>query len=108
MGNIRIYNKEEKQYSKLKILASIIEYVVRNVYDANVTIEVEETYFDFGQDWKWTTLIAYRGNVSNNDTYQMLSPKHMDMLTEANDIKDITNIAYDIITNQIGILAKGY
>ena len=33
---------------------------------------VEETYFDFGQDWWWTTVIAHR---KNGDSWQALSPR---------------------------------
>lgn len=108
MGNIRVYGREEKVYSKLKFLASTIEWCCREVYNANVTIEVEETYFDFGQDWEWTTLIAYRGDIAKCDSYQMLYPTHMDKIVNAKDVHELTEIAYDIIANQKELLTKGH
>lgn len=106
MGNIRIYNRNEVQFSKLQTLASIIEFSLREACDADVTIKVEDTYFDFGQGWMWTTLIAYRGDVSKHDTYQMLYPTHMNKIVEAKTIQDLSDIAYDIIEKQYDLLTK--
>ena len=40
-------------------------------------IRVQDTYFDFGQNWMWTTLVA---EENDGDSWQMLSPREWGLL----------------------------
>ena len=47
---------------------------------------IEDTYFDLGQCWMWTTLVAHKGN---DDSYQALNPKEWKQIVEATDPEQI-------------------
>lgn len=71
MDVIREYERDSIERRKLEAAAKVL-----NAYtDARIT--VKETYFDYGQDWKWTTLIADCGGWS---TFQLLYPKQQENL----------------------------
>lgn len=54
---------------------------------ANRTYTVEDTYFDLGQNWKWTTLIAHTpetaGTKPCTDSYQAVNPKEWSDIASA-------------------------
>lgn len=55
-----------------------------NIFCNNHTFKVKETYFDFGQNWKWTTIIC--------DDFQLLSPAMQQVLLVAD---------YDVLADAI-------
>lgn len=63
---IKIFRPYDSEYDKLKFAASCISGAT------DLDVKVEDTYFDFGQDWKWTTLIAYK---KDGQSFQLLSPR---------------------------------
>ena len=48
----RIIHTNEPEYKKLKAVAAVLEMLSPN----NAQYTVEDTYLDYGQDWKWTTI----------------------------------------------------
>ena len=60
------YGTEERE--NLQRVADILTITSPN----KITYHVENVYFDFGQDWTWTTITAYR---RNGDSWQILNPK---------------------------------
>ena len=73
---LQLFPKDSKEYEKLQMAALSL-----NVLDARGTkYTVEDTYFDYGQDWKYTTLIANASDTSFS--YQALTPRQQRALLE--------------------------
>lgn len=89
MGKIRIYDKTEPEYQKLQIFANIVNNFLDNT-PFNVT--VENTYFDFGQDWKYTTLITHN-HIKHNDTWQSVCPRDYEIIIDCDSISHMYNMA---------------
>lgn len=68
MSYIKIFENGTEERDKLRRAAHILTGLSPNGWRYGV----EETYFDFGQDWKWTTIICNNGG--NFGGYQALSP----------------------------------
>ena len=56
MGSIRCFDKESAEYKRLEVLGKMLTEASPH----GTEYRVENVYFDFGQDWMWTTLVAYR------------------------------------------------
>lgn len=63
---IQVFNNNHPAYYRLLVAANIIQLF------SDVYCMVEKTYFDFGQDWEWTTIIAH---PDKKQGIQILSPK---------------------------------
>jgi len=89
MDTIRIYRKDEDAYKMLEKACMIL-----NATSATgTTFTVGETYFDFGQDWKWTTILAVSPKYGH---YQALSPRaHEDIIFSTDLLKTIAEIKTD-------------
>lgn len=68
---IKTYLPGTPEYKRLKAAASIIESFT------NLKCAVADTYFDAGQNWMWTTIIASSPNGSD---WQMLSPRDHEII----------------------------
>ena len=53
----RILNKEEQAYKNMEAVCGILNALCKT--DTVYTVGV--TYLDFGQDWKWTTILNNKG-----------------------------------------------
>ena len=88
MEIIRTYAPDTDEYARLKT-ASV---VLTAVSPKHITYTVEDTYFDFGQDWMWTTIIDSRD-------VQILSPRDWEevvLATTADELLDaVKNIMND-------------
>lgn len=97
---IRVYNKTEIGYQKLNILAS---YMTELSSD-NTLYALENVYYDFGQNWWWTTIVAIR---LYDDSYQVLSPKNMEDLQtiplDENLFFNIYKLAYEIMNGKFSL-----
>ena len=74
----RILNKEEQAYKNMEAVCGILNALCKT--DTVYTVGV--TYLDFGQDWKWTTIL-------NNKGVQILNPREwteIEVATTANDL----------------------
>ena len=65
---IAVYKPETFEYKRLEEAAATLTAASPN----GTIYTVEETYFDYGQNWKWTTIIARKPNGS---TWQALCPR---------------------------------
>lgn len=79
---ITTYKPFEKEYKALECAAAALECASPN----HVRYVVEDVYFDLGQDWMWTTVVAYRKDGSS---WQTLNPRDHELITTC----DIVNIA---------------
>lgn len=74
-NTINIFPKGTIERAKLQNFADHMNSMPGN---SNIQYEVGETYFDFGQGWKWTTIIAHdrtREKDSVLGSWQALTPK---------------------------------
>ena len=77
MEIIRIYSADEQEYQNLARVARIMTARSLN----GTRFEVGVTYFDFGQDWRWTTILAYK---LDNGSFQALTPAEQEKIVTAN------------------------
>ena len=91
METIRIYRADEQEYQNLAYVAKIMTARSLN----RTTFEVGVTYFDFGQNWKWTTILAYK---ENGDSFQALSPDEQKKIVLAN-VEDLETVAQELMEN---------
>lgn len=78
---ITTYAKGSKEYKALEAAAALLTAVANRT-----TYKVEETYFDLGQGWEWTTVIAYR---DDGTSWQALNPREHDLITDGGTLNDI-------------------
>lgn len=69
MSSLRIFEKGTKEYERLEAASKMV-----NAF-TEINTKVETIYFDFGQDWKFTTVV---GN------YQILTPAIQEMVVSGN------------------------
>lgn len=86
---IKTYEHYEKEYTALRCAAAALECASPN----GTEYRVEDTYFDFGQDWVWTTIIAYRKDGSS---WQALCPRDHDLIVTC-DIDRIAEAVKNVI-----------
>lgn len=63
----RILNETEKQ--NFETVARLSQVICE---ETGAKYEVKDTYLDYGQGWKWTTIVYTQ---ANGKSYQILSPK---------------------------------
>ena len=88
---IKVFGADAPERDKLNRLA----YILTGISPRGYKYRVEETYFDFGQDWKWTTIIAH-GDVGS---YQALNPAEQEKII-LSDISDFPRIAREILSDK--------
>ncbi len=70
---LKIFAPTTQEYKSLKDFANYL-----NEDSTNIHYEIEDTYFDFGQNWRYTTIIAHDLTVPETSvlhSYQALSPR---------------------------------
>lgn len=84
---IRIFTPDTPEYKRLERAAKILTAASPRKF----TYKVEDTYFDFGQNWLWTTIICYR---PSGESYQALYPADQEaILTTDNLIATLAQIS---------------
>lgn len=86
---IAVYDKDSKEYKRIEAAGKLIEAEV------GCPIKVEDIYFDFGQNWKWTTLVAYPVSVGSM-SYQCLCPRDYKKIV-AGDIDEFMDAVKTVI-----------
>lgn len=86
MGTIKIWNPTTPEYARLERAAKILTEFSPRKY----VYKVEDIYFDFGRNWLWTTIIAYR---ADGESYQALDPvRHEQILNSENLLWTLSEI----------------
>lgn len=78
---ITTYAEGTKERTALEAAAALLEVASPN----GTPYFVEDTYFDAGQDWKWTTIVAY----GKNGTWQALNPREHELITDIGTVEAI-------------------
>lgn len=85
---------DSELYKRFEAVASIL-----TAYSPHKAIyKVEDTYFDYGQDWKWTTIIRYEYNEC-----QILYPVDWERIVKADTMEELFKIVKDIINDKYSL-----
>lgn len=82
---ISTFEKGSMEYDKLRIASVMLTDRSPN----NNTYLVNDTYFDFGQDWMWTTIICYNHRTSS---YQALTPREQEEIIMADTYDEMLGV----------------
>lgn len=86
---IRVFDNGTEERDKLERIAHILTGLSPRGYH----YRVGETYFDYGQNWVWTTVLCDGGSFGG---YQALSPAAQEEVI-LSDIADLASIAQKIL-----------
>ena len=86
----RVLSGDEKAFKNMQAIAQVLNALCEN--DKLVYV-VKHTYLDFGQDWKWTTIIRKGGDLGD---VQILNPRQWEKIEMARTLEDLTAIVADI------------
>ena len=85
-STIRQFPKDSDEHLRLEMACLALNHKSTK----GTTYKVEDTYFDFGQGWMWTTIIAYR---ADGEGYQALCPLFQEwILTEPDTLETVSII----------------
>lgn len=81
---VKIFNRSTPEYARLAQAAEILTRESPNRWH----YYVGETYFDFGQNWRWTTILVEHPDDTTGDmtTGQALYPADQSRIIEADDL----------------------
>lgn len=88
---------EEQEYKNMQAVASLLTATSKNGY----IYQVENVYFDYGQDWLWTTIVAY--DLTNNSftsSWQVLTPAEWKDVVLADGMVELMNTVQEIKAGQ--------
>ena len=85
MINLRILERTEHAYKNLEAVCGMLNALCKT--DTIYTVGV--TYFDYGQNWKWTTIL-------NNKGVQVLNPREWEEIYVAETAHDLALIVEGI------------
>lgn len=95
MKNIKTWSKRTVEYRKLTLLKCLLDIFIAE-YFLPIYLKVEDVYYDYGQGWIWTTIVAYRTNSDTSITsWQLLNPARHEKIVFG-DIDNIIKIGNDI------------
>ena len=78
---IKIFNPGTPEHDRLTLAAALM-----NIYSPRgYRYYVGETYFDYGQGWRWTTVLC--DDKSQWGGYQALNPREQEEIITGNDVK---------------------
>lgn len=84
---ITTFSPESYEYSRLKLAAAMMTVKSPCGYQ----YVVEDTYFDFGQDWKWTTIVREDGKWGG---VQALAPRQQEDIILADNIEHAVDAVF--------------
>lgn len=91
---IAVFERGSDEYCKLLLTAALLEAKSPNGYH----YKVDETYFDLGQGWKWTTVICEGDSWGG---YQALCPAEQKRVLESNgSIEELMKIVNSVLTDK--------
>ena len=93
MNSIAVFKKGSREYELLDKLAMELTRKSPNHYK----YYVDETYFDYGQGWMWTTVLCKSGKYS----YQALNPREQEeVLLSGGSCEEIAAIADEVLADK--------
>lgn len=89
---IRLIDNDEVEYKKLTALAEFLTAKSPRHYE----YYVGNTYFDFGQNWLWTTVLC---RTLFGSTYQAINAREQERAILATTEEDMLTLADDILND---------
>ena len=87
---ISVFDKDSEEYEKLQIAALMLT----NRSAKHYKYYVGQTYFDFGQNWEWTTILSNGGNWGG---FQALYPSEQEKIILASTYCELVAIVEKIL-----------
>lgn len=89
METIRVYDHDSDEYTRLEMACIALNRFARK----GTRYHISDTYFDYGQGWRWTTIIATKPDGSH---YQALNPRdHARIITAPDTLAMVREIVAD-------------
>ena len=88
---IKVFGEQSKQYMRLEAAARLLNAEMEP--NDHGQFEVKDIFFDFGQGWKWTTIVFCGGDQWSS--YQALNPKQQGMIVYG-DLEDFTKAVWEV------------
>lgn len=88
MSAIKVFEKGSDERRALEAAAALF-----TAYDGRPHV-VDETYFDYGQDWKWTTILYEGGSFGR---VQALTPRDQEDIIAADGLIELATVVNGII-----------
>jgi hypothetical protein len=95
---LRVFKPESEEYNRLQNFADELNNDAR--FQANYT--VEDLYFDYGQNWMWTTIIAHKENERGGG-WQALTPKNQERVVEW---IELDTVKQELLDNEEKLIGK--
>ena len=95
---LRVFKPESEEYTRLQNFADELNNDAR--FQANYT--VEDLYFDYGQNWMWTTIIAHKENERGGG-WQALTPRNQERVVQWTELDDVKQ---ELLNNEEKLIGK--
>lgn len=89
MAHYRVLEKTEQAYKNMEAVCAMLNALCQT----DTEYRVEVTYLDYGQDWKWTTIV-------NNKGVQVLCPRDWEYIEWANTVDLLARVTNEIRTGK--------
>ena len=96
MSAIKVFDYGSEEYARLSAVASVLTVLSPKGYSYDVGV----TYFDYGQGWKWTTILCDGGkwgDFGNWGGYQALNPREQEKIING---ADVIEVAKEILSDE--------
>lgn len=91
VDSIKVFGEQSKQYMRLEAAAKLLNAEMEA--NDHGQFEVKDIFFDFGQGWKWTTIVFCGGDQWSS--YQALNPKQQGMIVYGS-LEDFTRAVWEV------------
>ena len=74
MNIIKTYKPHTIEYKKIELMLKALN-ILKEQYFLDVEFYISDVYFDYGQNWMWTTILCkYKNVMDMQSSYQILNP----------------------------------
>lgn len=85
MNIIKIYKTHTIEYKKIELMLKALN-ILKEQYFLDVEFYISDVYFDYGQNWMWTTILCkYKDCIGLNSSYQILNPNDYEKILLGNE-----------------------
>ena len=95
MGKIRVYEKTEVEFIRLKIFTEIVNNLLEKADNYTDYLTIKTTYFDCGQDWQYSAIIIHEYVEAFNkvEKYQAFCPRDWELIINTDSISKLEEMA---------------
>lgn len=97
MSNYRILRSDEQAFKNMVAVAKMLEALSPN----GIRYEVGVCYLDYGQDWKWSCIIAQDPSGDGVcDSWQAINPREWGEIEVASSAEELARIVNGIFADK--------